>query len=164
MFDTIRYLHRSLQTLHSLWPDMSNYGRIWKTILFWWLWATPIFVDHESSCVGKYISLYFHAYEECPNQRSYMSYASIWRQGGFWPWDWLKVRLCKSDLDYISTLTCTSSRLSSTLLMSHISSMIHSFISWSHESEWRTGCARIETWKKRHNNVIYRWRRGIGWE
>jgi hypothetical protein len=39
--------------------------------------VTPILVDHETDCVGKLISLYFYAYEECPNQSSYALYASI---------------------------------------------------------------------------------------
>jgi hypothetical protein len=29
----------------------------WKTIFFRQLWATPILVDHETSCGGKLISL-----------------------------------------------------------------------------------------------------------
>jgi hypothetical protein len=44
--------------------------------------VTPILVDHKTGCVGKLISLVFHVYKECPNWRSYMSYASILRQGG----------------------------------------------------------------------------------
>jgi hypothetical protein len=51
-------------------------------ILFWRLYVTPIFVDHETGCVEKLISLVSHVYKECPNQRSYASYASILRQGG----------------------------------------------------------------------------------
>jgi hypothetical protein len=51
-------------------------------ILFQWLQATSILVDHETSSVGKLISLAFHVYEERPNQRLYVSCASIWRQGG----------------------------------------------------------------------------------
>jgi hypothetical protein len=34
-----------------------------KMILFLQLWVTPILVDHETDCVGKIISLSFHAYE-----------------------------------------------------------------------------------------------------
>jgi hypothetical protein len=33
------------------------------------LWVTQILVDHETYCTGKIISLSFHAYKECPNQR-----------------------------------------------------------------------------------------------
>jgi hypothetical protein len=85
MSNTIIYLHRTPQTRHSLWPNMSDIGRIcltlirrfWKTILFWWLRTTPILVDNETGCIGKLTSLSFHAYEECLNQRSYMSCVSI---------------------------------------------------------------------------------------
>jgi hypothetical protein len=34
-----------------------------KTLLFLLLWATPILVDHETGCIGKIISLCFHAYK-----------------------------------------------------------------------------------------------------
>jgi hypothetical protein len=44
-----------------------------KTILFQRLRVTSILVDHKTSCVEKVISLAFHAYKECPNQRSYVS-------------------------------------------------------------------------------------------
>jgi hypothetical protein len=33
--------------------------------------------DHETSCVGKLISLFFYVYEEHTNRRSYSSCASI---------------------------------------------------------------------------------------
>jgi hypothetical protein len=38
--------------------------RYWKTILFIRFWVTSILDDHETSCVGKLMSLSFHAYEE----------------------------------------------------------------------------------------------------
>jgi hypothetical protein len=71
MSNTIGYLHRTLTTRHNLWPDIIDLGRIWPTlvgmlwkmILFWWLRATPILVDHETGCIEKLISLVFHAYE-----------------------------------------------------------------------------------------------------
>jgi hypothetical protein len=55
-------------------------SRVLKMILFRRLHVAPILVDHETSCVGKLISLVFHIYKECPNRRSYASYASILRQ------------------------------------------------------------------------------------
>jgi hypothetical protein len=103
-------------------------GMFWKTILFR-LWTTPILVDHETSCVGKLISLSFHTYEEHSNQKSYAYCVSIWRQCGPRPQDWLKVELCNPELDWISSLACTSTWLSNTLLMFHMSFMIYSFIS-----------------------------------
>jgi hypothetical protein len=39
--------------------------------------VSTILVDHEIGCVGKIISLSFHAYKEHPNQRSYAFYAII---------------------------------------------------------------------------------------
>jgi hypothetical protein len=136
MSDTIGYLHQTLWTCRNLWPNMSELGRtcptligmFWKTILFW-LRTTPILVDHETSCVGKLISLSFHTYEEHPNQKSCAYCVSIWRQCGPRPQDWLKVELCNPELDWISSLACTSTWLSNTLLMSHMSFMIYSFIS-----------------------------------
>jgi hypothetical protein len=35
---------------------------------------TLILVYYETNCVGKLISLSFHAYEERPNQRPYVTY------------------------------------------------------------------------------------------
>jgi hypothetical protein len=49
-------------------------------ILFRRLRVTLISVDHETDCVRKLISLIFHIYIECPNQRSYVSYTSILRE------------------------------------------------------------------------------------
>jgi hypothetical protein len=100
-----------------------------KKILFRWLSMTLILVDHETCCIEKIIYLSFYTYEERINRRSYGSCASIWRQGGLGPRDWLEVRLCNSELDWIFTLACVCPWLSSTLLMSHMSSMIHSFMS-----------------------------------
>jgi hypothetical protein len=85
MFDTIRYLYRTPQTRCNLWPDMSDLGRtwptlvgrFWETIFFWLLRVTLSLVDHEIGCVGKLISLAFHACEEHPNQMLYVSCASI---------------------------------------------------------------------------------------
>jgi hypothetical protein len=48
-------------------------------IVFQWLWTTLILVDYETSYIKNVISLSFHAYEERLNQRSYASYALIWR-------------------------------------------------------------------------------------
>jgi hypothetical protein len=39
--------------------------------IFWWLWMTPILVKHKIGSIGKFISLTFRAYVECPKQRSY---------------------------------------------------------------------------------------------
>jgi hypothetical protein len=144
MSDTIGYLHRTPQAWRKLWLDMSDLGRICltlvgrfcKMILFRWLLVTLILVDHETSCVGKIILLAFYAYEEHPNQMSYASCASIWKQDGHGLWDWLKVKLCNSELDWISTLVCASPCLSSTLLMSHMFSKIQSFISWELVVSW----------------------------
>jgi hypothetical protein len=58
---------------------MSGY---WKMILFRQLRVTPIFVDHETDCVEKLISLAFHIYKEHPNRMLYAYYVSILRQGG----------------------------------------------------------------------------------
>jgi hypothetical protein len=52
-----------------------------KMILYRWLRVIPILVDHETGCIEKLISLVFHVYKEHPNQRSYMSFTSILRQG-----------------------------------------------------------------------------------
>jgi hypothetical protein len=49
----------------------------WKMILFLRLQVTPILVDHDTGCIGKIISWYFHAYKERSNQRSYVSCALI---------------------------------------------------------------------------------------
>jgi hypothetical protein len=46
-------------------------------ILFLQLRATPILVDHDTGCIGKIISLYFHAYKEHPNRRSYAFFVLI---------------------------------------------------------------------------------------
>jgi hypothetical protein len=56
--------------------DLMFYG---KEILHFYLTiaATPILVDHETSCVGNTISLSFHAYKEHPYQRMYASCALI---------------------------------------------------------------------------------------
>jgi hypothetical protein len=164
-----------MQTWRNLWLYMSYLGRIcstlierfWKMILFRWLRTTLILVDHETSCVGNHISLSFHAYEECPNQRLYVSCASIWRKGGPGPQDWLEIRLCNSELDWISTLVCASPCLSTP-------SWCPTCPPWStpssrgslrsHGSERRRECARIQTclvvvtWRKGESNIIYRQR------
>jgi hypothetical protein len=98
-------------------------------ILFQRLWTTPILVDHETGCGGRLISLYFHAYEEWQNQWLYILCASIWSQGDPGSRNWLKIRICNFELDWISTLVCASPCLFNTLLRSHMSSMIHYFIS-----------------------------------
>jgi hypothetical protein len=85
MYDTNRYLHRSLQTRCNLWPDMSDLGRIyptlvgrfWKMILFSKVRTILILVDHDTGCIGKLISLSFYAYEERTNRIWYTSCASI---------------------------------------------------------------------------------------
>jgi hypothetical protein len=41
--------------------EILHFCGYWKTILFLWFRATPILVDHETSCIGKIISLSFHA-------------------------------------------------------------------------------------------------------
>jgi hypothetical protein len=105
----------------------------WKTILFRWLQATTILFDYETGWVGNLTSLAFHASEEHPNWRSYTSCASIWSQGGLGLRVRLKVRLCNLELDWISTLPCAYSWLSSTLFISRMSCMIHSLIS----REWK---------------------------
>jgi hypothetical protein len=53
-----------------------------EMILFRRLCVTPILVDHETSCVGKLISLVFYVYKERPNRSSYVSYTSILGQCG----------------------------------------------------------------------------------
>jgi hypothetical protein len=120
----VLYIHDAASTRTYL----TLVGRFWKTILFWWLRVTPVLVDHETNCVEKLIFLSFHTYEEHPNWMSYVFCVSIWKQGDSGPWDWLEVWLCNSDLDWISTLSCASPWLSSTLLMSHMSSIIHSIL------------------------------------
>jgi hypothetical protein len=50
-------------------------------ILFQQLSVAPILVDHETGCIEKLISA-FHTYKGRPNRMSYVSYASILRQGG----------------------------------------------------------------------------------
>jgi hypothetical protein len=83
MSDTIRYLYRTPQTRCNLWLDMSDLGRTWTTLVGRF-WETIFFrrlrvslVDHEIGCVEKLILLAFHACEEHPNHRSYMSCALI---------------------------------------------------------------------------------------
>jgi hypothetical protein len=44
--------------------------------------VTSILFDHETGCIRKFISLSFHAYEECSNRRSYLPCALILRYGG----------------------------------------------------------------------------------
>jgi hypothetical protein len=43
--------------------EMLHFCGYWKTILFQRLWATPILVDYETSCVRKIISLSFYVYK-----------------------------------------------------------------------------------------------------
>jgi hypothetical protein len=57
--------------------EILYFSGYWKMILFLRLRATLILVDYEIGCVGKTISLYFHAYKECPNRWSYVSCALI---------------------------------------------------------------------------------------
>jgi hypothetical protein len=167
MSDTIRYLHWTSQTHHNLWSDMSDLdrwcptlvGRFWKMILFRWLQMTLILVDHETGCVVNLISLALHAYEEHPNWRLCTSYASIWSQSGLGLRIWLKVRLCNPELDLIPTLACTPPLLSNTLLMPHMSYMIHSLISRERKKkgmhkDWDV-CLVVATWRKRQSNAIY---------
>jgi hypothetical protein len=57
--------------------EILHFCGYWKTILFLQLRVTPILVDHETGFIGNIISLYFHAYKERTNWRSYASYALI---------------------------------------------------------------------------------------
>jgi hypothetical protein len=66
--------------INVLWKGNIACSGYWKTILFQRLHVTSILVDYETSCVGKFNSLAFHVYKECPNQRLYASYASILKQ------------------------------------------------------------------------------------
>jgi hypothetical protein len=63
--------------------------------------VTPILVNHETDCIGKIISLSFHAYKERPNRRSYTSCALIWLKAR-WSWtpNWKQIwEVNKHDLD-----------------------------------------------------------------
>jgi hypothetical protein len=75
-------IKENIYDMNVLWKVNIACPRYWKTILFRRLRVTPVLVDHETGCVGNLISLVFHVYKERPNQRSYVSYASILRQGG----------------------------------------------------------------------------------
>jgi hypothetical protein len=75
-------IKENIYDMNVLWKVNIACPRYWKTILFRRLRVTPVLVDHETGCVGKLISLVFHVYKERPNQRPYVSYASILRQGG----------------------------------------------------------------------------------
>jgi hypothetical protein len=76
----------------------------------------------RTSSIGKFILSSFRAYVERPNPIWYASCTSIWSRGGPGLRVGLEVKLWNSELDWISTLMCTSSCLSDTLLVSHLSS------------------------------------------
>jgi hypothetical protein len=62
--------------------------------------VTSILIDHETDCVGKIISLSFHASIECLNQRLDMSRTSMLRRDGLELQVGFVIKLKNSEFDW----------------------------------------------------------------